>query len=95
MTYASLTHKLTVTKTGNKRGKYHYQVVEKATDNVVSERHSNRQYMAATLDGGNYFGRLELAKKDAEFRRRNNYPAERIDGYYAIVEDIKAFDEHE
>jgi hypothetical protein len=95
MTYASLTVKLTVTKTGNKRGLYHYQVVEKKTDKVLAERHSNRKYVAATLDGGRFFGRLELAAKDAEMMKKRGVSHELVNGYYAIIEDVKAFDEHE
>lgn len=55
--------KLTVTETKNKAGKYHYKVIEIATGNVLSERKSNRKYVAATYTGTNYFGNTGLAMK--------------------------------
>ena len=95
MTYVSLTAKLTVTKTNNKAGIYHYQVIDKATGNVLAERRSNRKYVAATIDGNIFFGRLELAQKDAASRITKGAPANLVNGCYAVVEDVKAFDEHE
>lgn len=55
--------KLTVKETKSETGKYHYEVVDKHTGEVLSERKSNRVYVAATYDGNFFFGRVELAMK--------------------------------
>ncbi len=57
-----MTYKLTVNETKNKAGKYHYQVVDE-NGNVISERRSNRIYVACTINGGFYFGRKDLVGK--------------------------------
>lgn len=53
---------LKVTETKNKAGKFHYQVVDE-TGKVLSERKSNREYAACTINGSFYFGRLDLIGK--------------------------------
>ena len=53
---------LKVTETKNKAGKYHYQVVDE-NGTVISERKSNREYCACTVNGEYYFGRLNLIGK--------------------------------
>lgn len=53
---------LKVTETGKKSGKYHYQVVDE-TGKIISERSSNREYVACTINGSYYFGRLDLIGK--------------------------------
>lgn len=58
----SKTYKLQVKETGNKAGKFHYQVIDEA-GNVLSERRSNREYVACTANGSHYFGRLDLIGK--------------------------------
>lgn len=57
-----MTYKLTVTETGNKSAKFHYKVVDE-TGNIISERKSNREYVACTIHGQYYFGRLDLIGK--------------------------------
>lgn len=57
-----MNYKLEVTETRNKAGKFHYQVKDEI-GNVISERKSNREYIAATIDGSFYFGRLDLIGK--------------------------------
>lgn len=57
-----MAHKLKVTETNNKAGKYHYQVIDEA-GNIVSERKSNREYSACLVGGSSYFGRVDLAQK--------------------------------
>lgn len=57
-----MNYKLTVTETGNKAGKFHYQVIDE-TGAVISERKSNREYVACTIHGQYYFGRLDLIGK--------------------------------
>lgn len=59
MNIISNNHILTKTRTRSKSGGYHYQV--KDLDGIViSSRKSNRDYVAATLDGSMYFGRADL-----------------------------------
>lgn len=53
---------LKVTETGKKSGKYHYQVIDE-TGKIISERNSNREYVACTVSGSYYFGRLDLIGK--------------------------------
>ena len=53
---------LKVTETGKKSGKYHYQVFDE-TGKLISERNSNREYVACTANGSYYFGRLDLIGK--------------------------------
>jgi hypothetical protein len=55
-------YKLIKTDTGRKNNKFHYQVVN-AQGEVLSDRHSNRHYVAATIGGEYYFGRLDLVNK--------------------------------
>lgn len=53
---------LFVTETGNKASKYLYQVKDE-TGKLISERRSNRKYVACTINGAYYFGRLDLIGK--------------------------------
>lgn len=57
-----MTYQLNVKETGNKAGRYHYTVTD-ATGKLISERKSNRQYVACTIYGQFYFGRLDLIGK--------------------------------
>ena len=57
-----MNYELKVTETKNKAGKFHYQVIDE-NGNVISERKSNREYVACTAGGGYYFGRLDLIGK--------------------------------
>lgn len=57
------TYTLKVTETNNKAGKFHYQVIDDTTGEVISERRSNREYVACTINGSYYFGRLDLIGK--------------------------------
>lgn len=56
------TYKLNVQETGNKAGKFTYTVTDE-TGTVVSSRRSNREYVACTINGEFYFGRLDLIGK--------------------------------
>jgi hypothetical protein len=62
-----MTHQLIVKETNNKNQKYHYQVVDES-GNIISERRSNREYVACTIDGNYYYGRLDLVGK-GEYRK--------------------------
>lgn len=53
---------LNVKETGNKAAKYHYTITDESGA-ILSERKSNREYVAATIDGCYYFGRLNLVGK--------------------------------
>ena len=53
---------LEVTETGKKAGKFLYTVKDEA-GNVISTRTSNREYVACTIFGTYYFGRLDLIGK--------------------------------
>lgn len=64
-----MTYTLKVTETNNKAGKYHYQVINDETGAIVSERKSNREYVACTINGEFYFGRLDLIGKGDHGRR--------------------------
>lgn len=57
-----MTYTLNVKETGNKAGKFHYTITDEA-GNIISERKSNREYAAATINGQYYFGRLDLIGK--------------------------------
>lgn len=52
----------TLTKTTLKNGKYLYVVTDNE-GNVISERKSNREYVACTIHGTMFFGRLDLIGK--------------------------------
>lgn len=53
---------LNVKETGNKAAKFHYTVTDE-NGNIISERKSNREYVACTKNGSHYFGRLDLIGK--------------------------------
>ena len=53
---------LKVTETQRKTGRFLYQVLDQ-DGNIISERRSHRTYIACTIDGTYYFGRLDLIGK--------------------------------
>ena len=57
-----MNYELKVTTTNNKAGKFHYQVIDE-NGTIISERKSNREYVACTIKGAFYFGRLDLIGK--------------------------------
>jgi hypothetical protein len=57
-----MNYELKVSITNNKAGKFHYQVIDE-NGIIISERKSNREYVACTINGGFYFGRLDLIGK--------------------------------
>jgi hypothetical protein len=63
-----MTYTLNCKETGNKAARYHYTVTDEA-GNIISERKSNRQYVACTIYGEFYFGRLDLIGKGDHGRR--------------------------
>lgn len=64
---------LEVKETGKKSGKYQYTVIDD-TGKVLSTRSSNREYVACTINGQYYFGRLDLIGK-GEHGRTNKFCA--------------------
>lgn len=58
----------TLTKTQLKNGKFHYVVTDQ-NGNIISDRKSARDYVACTIDGSYYFGRLDLVGKGDHARR--------------------------
>ncbi len=62
----------TLTKTILKNGKFHYVVTDN-NGNIISERKSNREYVACTINGDFYFGRLDLIGKGSHGRRLKHY----------------------
>lgn len=58
---------LVKTEINLKSAKFLYQVQD-AEGNVISSRKTNREYVAATKEGLNYFGRVELAQA---YKRKN------------------------
>jgi hypothetical protein len=57
-----MNYELKKTETNNKKAKFFYEVVNE-NDEVISTRHSNREYVACTIRGTFYFGRLDLIGK--------------------------------
>jgi len=57
-----MNYELKVTETKSKTSKFHYQVIDE-NGTIISERKSNREYVACTADGSLYFGRLDLIGK--------------------------------
>lgn len=57
-----MNYTLKVTETKNKSGKFHYQVIDE-TGKVITTRNSNREYVACTICGSFFFGRLDLIGK--------------------------------
>lgn len=60
---------LRVTELSTKAAKYGYEVIDNETGAVISSRKSNREYVACTIDGSFYFGRLDLIGKGDHGRR--------------------------
>jgi hypothetical protein len=54
--------KLIKQETGKKSAKFNYSIVDE-NGNVLSTRSSNREYVAATICGTFFFGRLDLIGK--------------------------------
>ena len=61
----------TLTKTQLKNGKFQYVVTDQ-NGNIISDRKSAREYVACTIDGSSYFGRLDLIGKGDHGRRINH-----------------------
>lgn len=55
-------YRLIQTVVNRKAAKFHYKVVDEQGA-VISERFSNREYVACTINGLYYFGRPELVGK--------------------------------
>jgi hypothetical protein len=67
-----MTYTLNIKETGNKAAKFHYTVTDES-GNIISERRSNREYVACSIDGTYYFGRLDLIGKGDHGKYLKNY----------------------
>lgn len=59
-------------ETNRKTGKFFYEVIDES-GNVISTRSSNREYVACTIHGGFYFGRIDLIGKGDHGRMLKHY----------------------
>jgi len=64
------TFKLIKAQTNTKAAKYLYKVIDES-GNVLITRKSNRDYVACTIDGEYFFGRLDLIGKGDHGRELN------------------------
>lgn len=71
MDLKNLTSVYTLTKTKLSSGKFHY-VVTDANGSIISQRKSNREYVACVADGSYYFGRLDLINNGSHARELNS-----------------------
>lgn len=78
---------LTKKETGRKSGKFYYEVIDNRTGEMVTNRNSNRDYVACTTDGRFFFGRLDLIEK-GDHKRAVNYARQTGDVYDAKVLQI-------
>lgn len=91
-----MTYTLTVTQTNNKAARFHYVVTDEA-GSVISDRKSNREYVACTACGSFYFGRLDLigkgdhgkAIKWAEGCGRNDNTYDKGGAYWGIGSQLR------
>lgn len=67
-----MNYTLKKTETGRKNGKFLYEVIDES-GNVISSRTSNRDYVACTVNGGFYFGRLDLIGKGDHNRKLKHH----------------------
>jgi hypothetical protein len=81
----AMEYKLVVKETGNKAGKYHYQVIDE-TGKVIKERRSNREYIACTVFDNFYFGRLDLIGKGDHGRSIKNWSTPAYHTHYSEEE---------
>lgn len=74
------------TETARKNGKFFYEVIDE-NGNIISTRSSNREYVACTINGEFYFGRVDLVGKGDHGKMIKHYL-----NYMNI--DQKYFDKH-
>lgn len=93
MDFKNTTMNYELTKKALKNGKYLYQVVDEK-GNVMSQRISARDYVACTLNGEMFFGRLDLIGKGEHAKmlaRINEYANSSKASYCKVVnERVKA-----
>ena len=68
-----MNYTLKKTETNRKTGKFFYEVIDES-GNVISTRSSNREYVACTINGNFYFGRIDLIGKGEHGKYREIYP---------------------
>lgn len=90
-----MTYTLNVKETGNKAGRFHYTVTDE-NGTVISQRKSNRKYVACTIHGSFYFGRLDLiGKGDHGNRLKYESGFHRDDNYKWVYDPNQPKKEHE
>jgi hypothetical protein len=57
---------------GTPKARFYYQIVDTENNVIISQRFSNRAYVAATINGSHYFGRVELVGKGDHGRYLHN-----------------------
>lgn len=80
--------KLIKQETGKKSAKYLYSIVDE-NGNVLQTRSSNREYVAATINGGYFFGRLDLIGK-GDHGQRISYCEKSIAKFSSLPGDEKS-----
>ena len=81
--------KLIKQETGKKSGpKYIYSIVDE-NGNVLHTRKSNNEYVAATITGGHFFGRLDLIGK-GDHGQRISYLEKSIAKFSSLPGDEKS-----
>lgn len=86
------TYKLTATALKN--GKTLYQVINEKGE-VISKRTSTRKYVACTIDGSYYFGRLDLVGKGDHGAHLNNIQEYKYNTTPERYEEVKKARIHE
>lgn len=87
--YANLntTHKLVVTRQA-KGLRFKYEIVNKSTNEVVYTKLAHRRFVAASISGACFYGKVETVEKDKAFFSRFE-----IKPGYAYLEDTTPLDE--
>lgn len=80
------THKLVVTRQ-EKGLRFKYEIINKSTNEVVYTKLAHRRFVAASISGACFYGKVETVEKDKAFFSRFD-----IKQGYAYVEDATAFD---
>lgn len=72
------------------RDKWYYQIIDTRDGQVVAKRTSKRHYVAATVNGENFFGRLDLIGKGEHGRllaQAEDYKVNTREKYEKIIRD--------
>lgn len=78
---------LTKKETGRKSAKFQYEIIDNRTGAIVTNRNSNRDYVACTSNGEFFFGRLDLINK-GDHKRTVDVARKTGDVYYSSILEI-------